>query len=176
MKGILELFVPFCKFSWQYSRGIAALQLYTLFSCSHIQRFSGLRGHCSSYGVLMGYYAVCVTSLSLHFLYDSLVQVKLKIKLSRNKSYRLGGGDGKLSFHPYFDIRPHLTPKEINWYSFRLETEWTPGILNADRKMRSLENFQGSQRVETGTSSLVVQCLNKLLHCSPHLVKICWIC
>ena len=64
-----------------------------------------------------------------------------------------------LGFHPYFDIRhnldgrvvgytrrPHYTPKEIPWYSLLLEAEWTPGLLNADRRRRSLGNFQGPYR------------------------------
>jgi hypothetical protein len=51
-----------------------------------------------------------------------------------------------LGFHPYFDIlhnqdarvvssrrRPHFTFKEIPGYSFLLEAEWTPRLLNADR-------------------------------------------
>ena len=57
-----------------------------------------------------------------------------------------------LSFHLYFDIRhnqdgrvvsstgrPLFTLKEIPWYSFLLECEWDPGLLNADRRIRSLE-------------------------------------
>ena len=39
-----------------------------------------------------------------------------------------------------------LPPKEIPWYSFLLEAEWTVGLNNADRRSRSLENFQGSSR------------------------------
>jgi len=64
-----------------------------------------------------------------------------------------------LRFHPYFDIRhnqdgrvvgcrrrPHYASKKIPWYSFLLEAERTPGLLNADRKRRSRENFQGPYR------------------------------
>jgi hypothetical protein len=36
--------------------------------------------------------------------------------------------------------------KEISWYSFLLEAEWFPGLLNADRRIRLLENIQGSHR------------------------------
>jgi len=35
-------------------------------------------------------------------------------------------------------------PQEIPWYPLLLEAEWTPGLLNADRRNRILENFQGS--------------------------------
>jgi hypothetical protein len=35
-------------------------------------------------------------------------------------------------------------PQEIPWYTLLLEAEWTSGLLNADRKNRLLENFQGS--------------------------------
>jgi len=65
-------------------------------------------------------------------------------------------GDGMLGFHSYSDSRyykdgrvvsstrrPHFTPKNIPRYSFLLEDECTPGLLNADRRNRSLENFQG---------------------------------
>jgi hypothetical protein len=38
---------------------------------------------------------------------------------------------------------PYFTPKEILWYLFLLEAEWTPVVMNVDRKIRSLENFQG---------------------------------
>jgi hypothetical protein len=34
-------------------------------------------------------------------------------------------------------------PQEIPWYSLLLEAEWTPGLLNVDKRIRSLENFQG---------------------------------
>jgi hypothetical protein len=64
-----------------------------------------------------------------------------------------------LGFSPYFDIRhdyddrvvsftrrPHFTLEEIPWYSFLLEAEWTPGLLNANRTKRRLENFQRPYR------------------------------
>jgi hypothetical protein len=67
--------------------------------------------------------------------------------------------DGMLSFRPYVDIRQnqdgtavscthrtHFTLKEIRLHSFLLEAEWTPGRLNAKRRVRSLENFQGPHR------------------------------
>jgi hypothetical protein len=60
-------------------------------------------------------------------------------------------GGGMLGFHPYFDIRhnldgrvvsstcrPHFSPKEIPWYSFLLEADWTPGLMNANGRIRSL--------------------------------------
>jgi len=37
-----------------------------------------------------------------------------------------------------------LPTKEIPWYSFLLEAECTLGIINAERRSRSLQNFQGS--------------------------------
>ena len=38
-------------------------------------------------------------------------------------------------------VPPH--PQEIPWYSFLLQAEWAPGILNEDRRIRLLENVQG---------------------------------
>ena len=64
--------------------------------------------------------------------------------------------DRMLGFHSYFDIRhnqnnkvvsfkcwPYFIPQEIPWYSFLLQPEWNPGLLNVDRRNRSLENVQG---------------------------------
>jgi hypothetical protein len=64
-----------------------------------------------------------------------------------------------LGFHPYFVIgqkqdgrvvsstrRSHFIPKEIPWYSFLLEAEWTPGLLSAYGMVRSRDNFQGPHR------------------------------
>jgi len=34
-------------------------------------------------------------------------------------------------------------PQEISWYSFLLEAEWTAGLLSAERRNRSPEDFQG---------------------------------
>jgi len=42
--------------------------------------------------------------------------------------------------------RQHFTAKEIPWYSFTLEAEWTPGLMIADRRNGAPENFQGSYR------------------------------
>jgi hypothetical protein len=36
-----------------------------------------------------------------------------------------------------------LYPNEISWYWFLLEAEWTPGLLSAVRRNRSLENLRG---------------------------------
>ena len=41
---------------------------------------------------------------------------------------------------------PHFTPKKIPWYLFLLEVEWTPWLVNAHIRNRSLENFQGPYR------------------------------
>ena len=47
-------------------------------------------------------------------------------------------------------------------------SDWVdPGLLNADRRNRSLENFQGSS--EPGTSRLVAQYSNHLRHLSPRI-------
>ena len=64
-----------------------------------------------------------------------------------------------LGFHYYFDIQHNqdgravsstywtpFIPKEIPWYLLMLENEWATGPLNADRRQRSLENFQGPYR------------------------------
>jgi hypothetical protein len=58
--------------------------------------------------------------------------------------------------NPYFDsrhnqdgrvvsstLRPYFSSKEIPWHPFLLQVDWAPGLLNADRKIKSLENFQG---------------------------------
>ena len=37
----------------------------------------------------------------------------------------------------------HFTSTEIPRYSFVFESEWTPGLLNLDRRNWSFENFQG---------------------------------
>jgi hypothetical protein len=37
-----------------------------------------------------------------------------------------------------------LPPKESPRYSFLLEAEWTPGLLNAHRRNRTIENFEGT--------------------------------
>jgi hypothetical protein len=59
-----------------------------------------------------------------------------------------------LGFSPYFDIRHnedgaavsctwlYCAPKKIPWYS--LHAELTTGLLNAGRRNRSFENFQGT--------------------------------
>ena len=54
-----------------------------------------------------------------------------------------------LGFHPYFDIQhrqddtvvsstrqPHFTPRESHWQTFLLQAEWTPELLNAERKQK----------------------------------------
>jgi hypothetical protein len=53
--------------------------------------------------------------------------------------------------------------KEILCYSFLLEAGWTPGLLLADRRNSSIENFLDRyQKSKPGTSRLVEQCLNQL--------------
>jgi hypothetical protein len=76
--------------------------------------------------------------------------------LSHNKSWRLRGAMEcwtsilTLTFSRTLMARvvsstrwQHFTSKEIPRYSFVFEYEWTPGLLNLDKKSRSLENFQG---------------------------------
>ena len=78
-------------------------------------------------------------------------------------------------FH-YFDIRhkdsraissmqwPPLPPGTIPGnYSFLLQAEWIPGLLNADRKIRSIKKFpRNLPGIEPVSSSLKAQCLNQL--------------
>jgi hypothetical protein len=45
-----------------------------------------------------------------------------------------------------YTLRPQLMPQEISWFSFQLEAEWTPGLLNVHSRNRLLENFQGPYR------------------------------
>jgi hypothetical protein len=67
-------------------------------------------------------------------------------------------GDEMLGFNSYFDIRyyadgrvvsstrrPHFTPKTISRYSFLLEDEWIPGLLNADRRKKSSKDPAGNR-------------------------------
>ena len=62
-----------------------------------------------------------------------------------------------LGFRPYFDIRHHQDgqlpnlraartspPKEIFWYIFLFESEWTQGLLNRNKEP---ENFPRAQHV-----------------------------
>jgi hypothetical protein len=59
------------------------------------------------------------------------------------------------------------------WHSFLLEAEQTPGLLNADRRNRSLEKFPRIlPGIEPGTSRLVAHCLNQLSH-RPHFLFLC---
>lgn len=53
---------------------------------------------------------------------------------------------GMFGSNPNFDIRhissarrSHFTHKEIRFF---LEAEWIPGLLNADRRSKSLKNLQ----------------------------------
>ena len=51
------------------------------------------------------------------------------------------------------------------WYT---KVKLSRGLLNADRRVRSLKSFQEPHR--ESTSFLVVQCLDQLLHRSPQMV------
>jgi len=66
----------------------------------------------------------------------------------------------------------HLTLMEIPWYSFLLEAEWTPGILNVDRRNRLLEKFQGPYQelnseppVSWHSASINYSTTCSILHC-----------
>jgi hypothetical protein len=58
--------------------------------------------------------------------------------------------------------RPHFNPKDILWYSFMLEAEWSPGLLNVQR----IWTLPG---IDPENSRLVAQCLNQLRHRLPDL-------
>jgi hypothetical protein len=99
-------------------------------------------------------------------------------KRSHNKPYRLRGEmDGCASiltfdFRHNYDGRVvsstrNLPQKEIPWYSFLLQAEWTPGLLNVDRRLGHLEFPRTQSEIESGTSSLEVPCLNQLYYTSP---------
>jgi hypothetical protein len=72
-----------------------------------------------------------------------------------------------LSFRPNFDIRPHFIHKEISWYSFLLEAEWTPGVLNDDRGIRGVTIFQGLYRERN--RELLVLWRSASTSCTPPL-------
>ena len=88
-----------------------------------------------------------------------------------------------LGFHPYFDIRYyadgrvvcttrrlHFTPKKIPRYSFLLEDERTPGLPNADRRNRSLENFQGPCWESSREPPILYR--SALTNCRIHLIAV----
>jgi hypothetical protein len=86
------------------------------------------------------------------------------VKFFYNKSWRLRQGmkycDWVLLWHlaqpgQQKMYQPHLTSKVISWYSFLLMAEWTPGLLSMDKRIRSLENFQGPHR-ESNSRPLVL--------------------
>ena len=61
----------------------------------------------------------------------------------------------------------HFTPKEVPCYSFLLQAERTPWLLNDGGIIRSLGKISRVMPgIETGTSDLVAQCRNQL-HRSP---------
>jgi hypothetical protein len=74
------------------------------------------------------------------------------VQLPENKSWRLiAGMEGWASILSFIfgrtrtaefvstKRRPHCTSKEIPWCSFLLQAEWTPGLLNADRRISHLK-------------------------------------
>ena len=71
-------------------------------------------------------------------------------------------GEGMLGFQPCFDSRafsstllPDFIPKKVPWYSCTLYCKSIPELLIADRRIMSLENFQGPHR-ELNPGPLVV--------------------
>lgn len=93
-------------------------------------------------------------------------------------------GDGILSFHHSFDIWrnldggvvsstccPPFTPKEIPLYSFLLEAEWSPGLLNADGRNGPLKFSKDLPRIEHRTPCLGAQYLSQLSIARP--VSLC---
>lgn len=73
-------------------------------------------------------------------------------------------------------LYPHGNPS----YPFLLQAVWIPGLLNANRRNRSLQKFQRTlPGIEPGTARLVVQCLNQLVHAchqsvSTLTIKVPW--
>jgi len=93
-------------------------------------------------------------------------------------------GHGMLGFHPltFGTTRPAewqapragvFTPREIAWYSFLLEAEWTTRLKNAERTNRSLENFQRSYR-ESNPKPPVLwrKYLSQMRQRSPYNIKL----
>ena len=91
-------------------------------------------------------------SCQFSFLNFWIIVVKVKVELSRKKSWRLGQGEVMWDCHHHFYIRhnqdgivvssklqPKFTVKENPWYSFLLAAGFAPGLLNAYRKNSSLE-------------------------------------
>ena len=82
-----------------------------------------------------------------------------------------------LGFHPYFDIRQNQDGQKCQPYEpaalyppgnslvIISISEWTPGLLNADRRNMSLENFQGHYW-ESNLEPPVLLLLNQQHHCS----------
>jgi hypothetical protein len=91
-----------------------------------------------------------------------------------------------LSFHPHFGIRHNqdgrvvsctrrtqFTPKEIAWYSFLLQAEWAPGLLNADRRIGGTWRFPKTpRRIEIGAFCRVTHRHNKVHTAIPLLIYI----
>jgi hypothetical protein len=93
-----------------------------------------------------------------------------------------------LGFHLYFDIRhnedgrvvssthlPYFVPKEISWYSFLLEYERTPGLLNANRRNKLLKNFQEPNRVSNPEPEVLWQIISTDCTVYPHLKALTWL-
>ena len=109
----------------------------------------------------------CIVSLHVHSCFFSIcVQVYSQLPLAFNKHHVIR--HQKHGRAVSFLHRSHFTSKEIPWYSYLLEAEWNPELLNAERKIRSLDNFRRPPPgIEPGTSRFVAQCFNKLPHRSP---------
>ena len=116
-------------------------------------------------------------SVRLDYPYNTCFITKVKVKLSRYKSWRLKRGNVMLCFQSHSDIRHNLddravsctrrslfAAKEIGWCSFLFEAEWSPGLLNADRRIGT------QQEIEFGTSCFVARCLDHLRHVSTRFI------
>jgi hypothetical protein len=49
-----------------------------------------------------------------------------------------------------------LYPKEIPWFSFPIQAEWTPALVNENRRKKSLPG------IKSGASCLMAQCLKPI--------------
>jgi hypothetical protein len=86
-------------------------------------------------------------------LAGKLTMKKGKTKFSRDKSWRLGRrGGGRNVGLPSFgstrtaELSALSSGRTLFSRKFLLNSEWTLGLLDADRRNRSLENFQGTRR------------------------------
>ena len=71
----------------------------------------------------------------------------------------------QLGWHSCQLYMPAVLYPQGNSYPFLLEAAWIPGLLNVNRRKRSLQKFPRTlPGIKPGTARLVPQCLNQLLH------------